>query len=107
MGQTGNIVELQQVGKKYSEIRALQSLDLYLKAGEVFGLFGHNGAGKTTIIKLILGLIGASSGRISVFGKDPAQQGGVNFEVNWDSYRRMSASMLNLRVWKSWNILLS
>ncbi|WP_444894093.1 ABC transporter ATP-binding protein [Microbulbifer sp. TRSA001] len=79
MGQTGNIVELQQVGKKYREIRALQCLDLYLKAGEVFGLFGHNGAGKTTIIKLILGLIGASSGRISVFGKDPAQQSGREF----------------------------
>ncbi|WP_252472010.1 ABC transporter ATP-binding protein [Microbulbifer okhotskensis] len=75
MSHTGNIVELQQVEKKYQGVKALQSLDLNLHKGEVFGLFGHNGAGKTTIIKLILGLIEATSGQVSVFGKDPAQAG--------------------------------
>ncbi|MFA0813371.1 ABC transporter ATP-binding protein [Microbulbifer epialgicus] len=75
MSHADNIVELQQVEKKYQGIKALQSLDLTLQPGEIFGLFGHNGAGKTTIIKLILGLIEATSGRVSVFGKDPTQAG--------------------------------
>ena len=68
-----NIVELQQVEKKYQGVQALQSLDLTLQSGQVFGLFGHNGAGKTTVIKLILGLIQATSGQVKVFGEDPTQ----------------------------------
>ena len=68
-----SIVELKQVEKKYQNVHALQALDLSLNSGEVFGLFGHNGAGKTTVIKLILGLIEATSGQISVFGENPTQ----------------------------------
>lgn len=68
-----SIVELSQVEKKYQNVNALHPLDLSLQAGEVFGLFGHNGAGKTTVIKLILGLIEASGGRVSVFGESPTQ----------------------------------
>ena len=68
-----NIVELQQVEKKYQGVSALNKLSLELKQGEVLGLFGHNGAGKTTTIKLILGLIGATSGQVRVFGEDPTQ----------------------------------
>lgn len=68
-----NIVELQQVEKRYQGVSALKQLSLSLPQGEVLGLFGHNGAGKTTTIKLILGLIGASSGQVRVFGEDPTQ----------------------------------
>jgi Cu-processing system ATP-binding protein len=68
-----NIVELQQVTKQYQQVNALQCLDLSLKQGEILGLFGHNGAGKTTIIKLILGLIEATSGEVRVFGENPCQ----------------------------------
>ncbi|MEH6442740.1 MAG: ABC transporter ATP-binding protein [Oceanospirillaceae bacterium] len=66
-----SIVELKQVEKKYQNVHALQALDLSLQPGQVFGLFGHNGAGKTTVIKLILGLIEASSGQVTVFGENP------------------------------------
>ena len=66
-----SIVELQQVEKKYQGVHALHRLDLSLQQGEVLGLFGHNGAGKTTIIKLILGLIEATSGDVRVFGENP------------------------------------
>lgn len=73
MSSAKNIVELQQVEKKYQGVSALNKLDLEIREGEVLGLFGHNGAGKTTTIKLILGLIGATSGQVKVFGEDPTQ----------------------------------
>ncbi|MBQ0757486.1 MAG: ABC transporter ATP-binding protein [Amphritea sp.] len=73
MSSAKNIVELQQVEKKYQGVSALNKLNLEIREGEVLGLFGHNGAGKTTTIKLILGLIGATSGQVKVFGEDPTQ----------------------------------
>lgn len=66
-----NIVELQQAEKHYQGVKALKNIDLSLEQGEVLGLFGHNGAGKTTIIKLILGLIKPTAGKVCVFGEDP------------------------------------
>jgi Cu-processing system ATP-binding protein len=66
------IVDLSQVEKHYRGVHALQQLDLQIQQGEVLGLFGHNGAGKTTAIKLILGLIKPSRGEVRVFDKDPA-----------------------------------
>ncbi|MCK6265426.1 ABC transporter ATP-binding protein [Vibrio sp. ZSDE26] len=68
------IVQLQQVTKQYKQLRALNSVDLELESGEVLGLFGHNGAGKTTMMKLILGVISASQGNVSVFGTNPCSQ---------------------------------
>ncbi len=55
-------------------VRALQDLDLEIHRGEVLGLLGPNGSGKTTTIKLLLGLIRASSGDAFVFGRDPGDR---------------------------------
>lgn len=51
--------------------RAVDSIDLDIRRGEVFGLLGPNGSGKSTTIKMILGLLAPTSGRIGVFGKPP------------------------------------
>jgi ABC-2 type transport system ATP-binding protein len=56
------------VGK--AAVRSLQGLDLEVAENEVFGFVGRNGAGKTTTIKLLCGLIHASSGGASLFGED-------------------------------------
>ncbi len=66
-----NIIELEQVNKHYQQVQALQNINLKLAEGEVLGLFGHNGAGKTTMMKLILGIIKADAGNVSVFGNNP------------------------------------
>jgi ABC-2 type transport system ATP-binding protein len=63
---------LERVSKTYGTVKALQSVDLTLRAGELLSLLGPNGAGKTTAVKLLLGLAKPNSGRVSVFGADPS-----------------------------------
>jgi len=62
-------LELDSVGKNYNDF-ALRDVSFELPRGYVMGLIGANGAGKTTILKLIMNLIRRDSGRIKVFGKD-------------------------------------
>ncbi|MGB2984900.1 MAG: ABC transporter ATP-binding protein [Phycisphaerae bacterium] len=52
-------------------VEAVKDLDLQIQPGEVVGLLGPNGSGKTTTIKMLLGLLYPTKGRISVFGKPP------------------------------------
>ena len=66
-------IRLQQLTKTYRTLRgpveALQGLDLEVRAGEIFGYIGVNGAGKSTSIKILLGLSQATSGQAEVFGQ--------------------------------------
>ena len=50
------------------EVRALQSLDLTVEPGQVYGLLGPNGAGKSTTIKILLNLVRSTSGEVKLFG---------------------------------------
>ncbi|MCA9230320.1 MAG: ABC transporter ATP-binding protein [Planctomycetales bacterium] len=69
------VVQTRALSKVYRDfwgrqkVRALKALDLEVHRGEVFGLLGPNGSGKTTTIKLILGLLFPTSGEALVFGK--------------------------------------
>jgi ABC-2 type transport system ATP-binding protein len=58
------------LSKRYGDTLALNSLDLSVKHGEVYGFLGPNGAGKTTTIRLLLGLHRPSAGRCELFGLD-------------------------------------
>ncbi|MCD4657993.1 MAG: ABC transporter ATP-binding protein [Planctomycetes bacterium] len=53
------------------KIEAVKNLDLEINKGEVFGLLGPNGSGKSTTAKMLLGLLGQTSGKISVLGYNP------------------------------------
>lgn len=64
------VVELKNVQQKYGDLTVLDDISWHLGQGEVLGLFGHNGAGKTTAVRLILGLIEASAGQVTVLGSD-------------------------------------
>jgi len=68
---TGPIMETSSLTKRYGSITALHGLDLSVMRGEVFGLLGPNGSGKTTAIRLLLGLIRPTAGHARVAGLDP------------------------------------
>ncbi len=63
-------IHAEGLGKRYGETTALDSLDLSIAEGEVYGYLGPNGAGKTTTIRLLLGLHRPSAGSASLFGVD-------------------------------------
>jgi ABC-2 type transport system ATP-binding protein len=56
--------------KRYGARRALDGFDLTIEPGEIAGLVGHNGAGKTTFVEVVTGLVRPDSGRVSVGGID-------------------------------------
>ncbi len=60
--------------KQYGDLTAVDSLDLVVHPGEVFGLLGPNGAGKTTTILMLLGLTEPTAGRVQVLGFDPTRR---------------------------------
>ena len=62
------IIETRQLTKVYGEQTAVNHVDLHIKPGRIYGLLGRNGAGKTTIMKMILGLTPITSGEVDVFG---------------------------------------
>ena len=72
-GNEDVLARLHQAGKSYGKVRALDALDLSLRRGQVTALLGANGAGKTTAIGLLLGLLRADSGRVELFGRDPRE----------------------------------
>ncbi len=73
------IIQTLELTKNYKDfwgrghVRALDSLNLDVHRGEVFGLLGPNGSGKTTTVKLLLGLLFPTRGVVRVFGADPRQ----------------------------------
>ena len=64
------VIETKQLTKIYGEQTAVSKVNLHVKKGRIYGLLGRNGAGKTTIMKMILGLASITSGKVDVFGKN-------------------------------------
>ncbi|AKJ06659.1 ABC-2 type transport system ATP-binding protein [Archangium gephyra] len=74
-------IEIRNLSKTYRlgflmnrQVRALQSLDLSLLPGQVYGLLGPNGAGKSTTIKILLNLVQPSGGEARLFGMPPSER---------------------------------
>ena len=66
--------------KTYGSVTAVNDLNFEVERGEIFGLLGHNGAGKTTSIECILGVKKADRGSARIFGKDPRKERRQVFE---------------------------
>ena len=102
-----NIIETKQLTKTYSEFTAVNSLNLHIPKGTVYGFLGPNGAGKSTTMKMFLGLTKPTSGTFSIDGKKypenrieilksvgsfieaPAFYGNLSGEENLDIVRRI------------------
>jgi ABC-2 type transport system ATP-binding protein len=64
-------IEIRDLTKNFGVVRALDGLDLTVRAGEVHGFLGPNGAGKSTTIRILLGLVKADGGSAQLLGGDP------------------------------------
>lgn len=64
------ILEIRDLTKHYAKTEALKGLDLSIHAGEVYGFLGRNGAGKSTTIRIIMGITRADGGVVRLFGQD-------------------------------------
>ena len=70
------MIKIENVSKSYIKgKKSVDTLDLEIKDGEIFGFLGPNGAGKTTTIKMITGILNSDEGRILIDGKDINKEG--------------------------------
>jgi ABC-2 type transport system ATP-binding protein len=65
------VIEARDVVRNFGKVQALKSVNLSVRRGELFGLVGPDGAGKTTLIRALAGLIGVEAGTVRVLGQDP------------------------------------
>lgn len=66
------VISVEGLVKEYGSFRAVDDLSLHVDAGEVYGLLGHNGAGKSTTVEILEGHRTRTAGHVSVLGIDPA-----------------------------------
>ena len=64
------VVKIDNLVKRYGDLMALDHFSLDIKKGEIFGLLGPNGSGKTTTINCLLSLLSFDKGKIEIFGKE-------------------------------------
>ena len=69
------MIQLVDVTKRYDDTTVVDSLNMQIEAGEIVGIIGHNGAGKSTTLKMIAGLVEPTSGIIRVMGRDMQKEG--------------------------------
>src|SRR5579884_3257618 len=68
------IISTSRLTKAFGKLVAVNDLQLQVMRGDVFGFLGRNGSGKTTTIRMLLGLIRPTAGHIQIFGMDVATQ---------------------------------
>lgn len=79
-----NTVVIKNLVKTFSSITAIDNLSLNIEKGKITGLIGADGAGKTTLIRLVIGLLVPDSGEISTLGLNPvAQKSELNTKIGY------------------------
>ena len=68
------MIHVENISRKYGDFTAVDNVSFNIPAGEIVGLLGHNGAGKTTIMKMLTGFIEPDGGQIIIDGKDLAEE---------------------------------
>lgn len=91
---TENVIEVEHISLSYNGQEVLKDIDLSIHRGDYLGLVGGNGTGKTTLVKVILGILVPDSGSIKLFGQDISEfkdwskvgyvpQKATSFDVNF------------------------
>lgn len=96
-----NIVETSGLTKRYGTTVAVDSVDLTVQRGEVYGFLGPNGAGKTTTLRMLLGLVRPTAGAVSLNGRSPTDRGaldGVGALVEGPAFYPFLSGTRNLEV---------
>jgi ABC-2 type transport system ATP-binding protein len=91
-------VEARRLTKRYGTLTAVDSLDLRVHAGEIYGFLGPNGAGKTTTLRMLLGLIRPTSGEVRLFGRPPGRLDSVGALIEGPGFYPYLSGRDNLRV---------
>ena len=91
------VVKIENLVKRYKELIALDHFNLEIKKGEIFGLLGPNGSGKTTTINCLLSLLKYDKGSIEIFGQQMTPD-------NYDVKRRIGIVMQNVAVFEELNV---
>jgi ABC-2 type transport system ATP-binding protein len=68
------LVEAENISKSFGDLKAVDDVSLQIKAGEIYGLVGADGAGKTTTIRLLVGALKTDSGNVNICGFDVAKE---------------------------------
>ncbi|MDD6327254.1 MAG: ABC transporter ATP-binding protein [Eubacteriales bacterium] len=89
---SNTVVKIENLVKRYKETLALDHFNLEIREGEVFGLLGPNGSGKTTTINCILSLLSYDKGTVEVFGKPMTP-------YNYEAKRNIGVVMQNVAVY--------
>src|SRR5689334_20276506 len=74
------MIQLEHIHKRYDDATVVHDLSLEIKQGEIVGIIGHNGAGKSTTMKMIAGLIEPTSGTIEVMGHNIQKSGNTKIK---------------------------
>ena len=67
-------IRFDQLTKRYGAVKALDAVSIAVARGEMFGVIGPDGAGKTTAIRVACGLLRSDEGRVTVLGHDPVRE---------------------------------
>lgn len=92
------MIEVKNLVKRYGDLIALDHFNLSVRDGEIFGLLGPNGSGKTTAINCILSLLKYDKGEISLFGKPMTPE-------SYDSKQKIGVVMQNVAVFNELTVI--
>lgn len=92
-----NVVEVENLVKRYGDVLALDHFNLSISRGEIFGLLGPNGSGKTTAVNCILQLLTFSKGKIKLFGEEMTPS-------RYDIKKRIGVVPQNVAVFNELNV---
>ena len=100
---TPSVIQVIGLEKRYGQLRAVKGIDFTVKRGEIFGLIGPDGAGKTTTFQILAGVMEATAGEVQVLGRSPraarlgigylTQQFSLYLDLSIDENIRYSAGL--------------